>query len=355
MIRVLLVDDSPVVRAVLKKMLCATGEIEVVGQAGDGREALDLIPRTRPQVILTDLRMPGMDGLALVREVMNTSPLPILVVSGMVEADRNSQTTFELLEAGAIDVFPKPAGGFKDADRKMARQLISKVKILRGVIPITRRGGSSAAPGPESYPPRLAFPANRGEPRIAVIGASTGGPQALAAILASLPAEFPVPLVCVQHISPGFIQEMISWLNHQTSLTVKTALPGEVPRPGGVYFPPERRHLGFDPSGAFKIQDGPEDEPHRPSVDVTFNSTAAFFGDKALGVLLTGMGRDGAAGLLAIHRAGGMTIAQDEGTSVVFGMPREAIQLGAAKLVLPLPEIAGTLVKLTRPVGAPAF
>ena len=351
MIQVLLVDDSPVVRTVLKKMLTATGEIEVVGLAADGREALELIPRTNPQVVLTDLQMPNMDGLALVKEIMRTTPLPILVVSGLVESDRTSQTNFELLEAGAIDVFPKPAGGFKDADQKMSRQLISKVKILRGVVPITRRDYAAPPPGaPQAVLSGVAISAGRKAPEILVIGASTGGPQALAAIFTALPADFPIPTACVQHISPGFTLEMITWLNQQTGLQVKEALPGEIPQPGVIYFPPEKKHLLFDPDGCFQIKDGPETEHHRPSVDVLFQSAADIFGDGTIGVLLTGMGRDGADGLLSIKLTGGTTIAQDESTSVVFGMPREAIVLGAARMVVPLPQIPDALIKLTRSV-----
>lgn len=352
-IRVLLVEDSPVALAVLTRILKASPDIEIVGTARTGQEALDLLPEARPQVICTDLHMPQMDGLELTRRVMSTSPKPILVISASVQED-DSQNIFQLLEAGAVDIFPKPVGGLAVSDPKIAQALIDKIKVLSGVTVFTQHRGRSpsANPGnpaavvPLPLPPLPADvnprPATGG---VLVIGASTGGPQALYTILSQLPPKFPLPIVCVQHISEGFLQGLINWLGHGCALPVTIARSGDLPRSGHVYFPPERQHLLFDGAGRFVTRSGAPVSGHCPSVTVTFESVAHTFRRSAIGVLLTGMGRDGADGLLAIAQAGGMTIAQDEASSVIFGMPREAIALGAAQHILPLNDIAGYVIQ----------
>lgn len=347
MIRVMLVDDSLVALTILKKMLNESPDVEVVGTAANGMEALEMIPRVNPNVICTDLHMPRMDGLKLTREVMQRHPLPILVVSVSVQ-DGDDENIFQLLEAGAIDVFPKPRGGLDGAmDRGLTRELLTKVKILSGVVPIRRhRRGvpASAISAPQAAPaPRLG---GAPCPKMLVIGASTGGPQAIMEILSELPADLPMPIICVQHISIGFLTEMVEWLNKHTPLQVCIAREGETPVAGRVYFPPEENHLLFDEHRRFLAsRDGVheffmESAPwHCPSVDVTFHSAVMAYGREAMGVLLTGMGRDGAEGMAAMARAGCITVAQDEESCVVFGMPQQAIALGAARHVLPLSRI----------------
>jgi len=269
--------------------------------------------------------------------VMNKYPRPILVVSISVEP--GSSNVFRLLEAGAVDVYPKPRA-ILDADQdKLARELASKIRILAGVHVFRRSGATMPPPMPLARLPHAPV-------RIVAIGASTGGPQALHEILSHLPARFPVPVVCVQHIGEGFLAEMVAWLGETSTLPVRVAAQGEIPQAGVVYFAPEDAHLELDKGGCFHLTESPPNEGHRPSVSVTLSAVAQRFGAGAVGVLLTGMGRDGAEGMAEIAAAGGVTIAQDEASSVVYGMPREAVALGAAQQVLSLRQIAPALAAL---------
>lgn len=389
MIRVLLVEDSPVATTIFKRMLSTSPDIVVVGCARTGTEGLAMIPHLQPHVICTDLHMPQMDGLEFTQEVMAKFPRPILVISSSVQPE-NTHNVFKLLQAGAVEVFPKPRGAIGEHYETTRSELISKIRILSGVAVFTRhrrqritestsvvtktdapakpvssqpgettRVGLSVRPKISPSPPKVGIqplapkgrancppaPSRTGIAavqlvKIVGIGASTGGPQALYTILTSLPANFPLPIVCIQHISEGFLQGLVDWLNSECAMQVKIASADELPQPGTIYFPPERHHLELNSQQRFSCSSAPPCSGHRPSVTVTFNSLAKIYGSKAMGILLTGMGRDGADGMQAIHRAGGVTIAQDEKTSVVFGMPKEAIALGAASLVLPLNEIA---------------
>lgn len=339
-IRVLLVDDSLLTLAILRRILARSPEIEVVGTATNGREALERIPQLQPDVICTDFHMPVMDGLELTREVMERFPRPILVLSVSVQETQVS-TIFKLLEAGAIDVMAKPLGEARLDDGLDARELIRKIKILSGVVVIRRRRvetphNDTTIPALEKSTP----------PDIIGIGASTGGPQAFQTILTQLPADFPVPLLCIQHISAEFMQGLVDWLDAQCRLKVRTAESGIVPQPGYAYFPQTGKHLGIDNQGRLVCSDDPAQGDHRPSINVTFSALARHYGARAAGVLLTGMGHDGVDGLRAIASCGGTTIAQDEQSSIVFGMPREAIAANAARYILPLTKIAPTLLTL---------
>jgi len=341
MIRVLLVDDSPVALAVLKGLLSKAPGIEVVGTSANGKEALELIPQVRPDVICTDLRMPVMDGLVFTRSVMANHALPILLVS--VSGRRESREAFEVLEAGAVDVFLKPTGLLETDREKAAKELASKVRILAGVK-VFRRACRIQAPTEASLPASLVPEGTERTPvQAVVIGASTGGPQALGVVLKQLSPRFPAPIFCVQHISEGFLPGLIGWLSSQCSLKLETAQAGGLPQPGHVYFAPEDTHLMIDQAGRFELSTDPPWGGHRPSVSVTMKSVAGHYGNAALGVVLTGMGSDGAEGLLAIRNAGGLTIAQEESTCVVFGMPQAAIRMSAAAQVVGLPAIAAML------------
>lgn len=344
-IRVLLVDDSALVLTILKRMLSAAPEIQVVGTARDGREALELIPQLQPAVICTDLHMPVMDGLELTKEVMRTHPRPILVVSVSVQKE-NTQHIFRLLEAGAIDVCPKPRSGLVSEYAQLTQELVGKIKILADVVVRKPRNVSSVPASPDTVQPVCTGPA---AVRIVAIGASTGGPQALQTILTALPSDFRAPVLCVQHISDGFLRGLVDWLASQCRLKVQIAQSGELPLPGTIYFPPERTHLEIDARGRLMASLAPPLEGHRPSVTVTLRSIARYYGSAAVGVLLTGMGQDGAAGMQAIAQVSGITIAQDEASCVVFGMPKQAIALGAVQYVLPVNDIAPTLNQLLRP------
>lgn len=351
-IRVLLVDDSPLALEIIRRMLATDPAIELCGTARDGAEALTLIPRLRPDVVCTDLHMQGMDGLALIREVIMRHPLPILVLSVAVQQEQ-STTTFAMLEAGALDIIAKPRGGLTEPDALVARELIAKIKVAAGVIVLRR----SRRPPAAALPPAALEAARQPPPKMIGIGASTGGPQALEAILHQLPATLPVPLLCIQHIAEGFMAGLVDWLAHSSRLPLRLACEGEAPRAGTAYFAPEGRHLEIDASGRFRCRASAPGETHRPSVDLALTALARHGGSGAVGVLLTGMGRDGARGMDAIARAGGVTIAQDEASSVVFGMPQAAIEAGAARFVLPLESLAAALVRVAHgqpPVATPA-
>ncbi|NEO31297.1 MAG: chemotaxis-specific protein-glutamate methyltransferase CheB [Symploca sp. SIO3C6] len=361
-IRVLLVEDSLLALVILKRILNLSEEIEVVGEARTGLEALKLIPEVEPDVICTDFHMPQMDGLQLTTEVMTRYPKPILVISVSV-LENDTDHIFELLEAGAVDILPKPPTGLATDNEFFRQELINKIIILSGVKVFKRKRrfiskseqqwqidsttvhnqidrlikiGNTAAFSSDFFP----------KPKVVVIGASTGGPQAIQELLAQLPSDFPVPVICVQHICIGFLQGFIDWLNKSCSLQIQIAQPGNVPKPKIIYFPPEKQHLELDSRGQFIYSEKPPVDGHCPSVTTLFESVAKFYGKKTVGILLTGMGRDGAKGMQVIAEAGGFTIAQDEATSIVFGMPKEAIQLGAAKQVLPISAIAPMLLNL---------
>ena len=346
-IRVLVVDDSPTTVAVLKKMLSSSEDITVVGTAANGADGLRQVEALKPDVICSDYNMPEMNGLEFTRAVMKEYPRPILVVSTEV-ADRSSKTVFELLKAGAIDVFPKPRGGISPENDELRRELVRKIKVLSGIVvfhkyhhPERQAAGTKPAARP------LPAPGKDGRYRIVALGSSTGGPQALLSILPRLPADFPIPVVCVQHISTGFLAGLLEWLNEHCALSVGQAPPGQLPARGHIYFPPEGHHLTFANDGTFVNSNDPPYRGNRPSVNVTFASIAGVYAAQAIGILLTGMGDDGAEGMGQLKGLGAPTIAQDEASSTVFGMPRAAIEQGAATEVLGLEKIAARILKLT--------
>ncbi|MBD2459513.1 chemotaxis-specific protein-glutamate methyltransferase CheB [Oscillatoria sp. FACHB-1407] len=358
-IAVLLVEDSPVALMILKRILAGSSEIEVVGVAQNGIEALEMIPKLQPKVICTDLNMPKMSGLELTRRVMAECPRPILVISASVDQQDDAQNVFQLLQAGALDVFPKPTVELLSEYEQIKHELITKIKIIAGVSVFTQHPGmrnkelvikNSKRPENEELNPHQVNPYTFSNvrstlPRVIAIGASTGGPQALFTILKSLPANFPIPILCVQHISVGFLDGLVGWLSTECQLRIVIARAGDVPQPGIVYFAPDHYHLQLDQQGRIALSSDVPVSGHRPSISMTFQAVANYYRQASLGILLTGMGRDGAEGLLAIARAGGTTIAQDEQSCIVFGMPKEAIALGAAQQILPIGEIAPKLLK----------
>ena len=341
-IRVLIVEDSPVAIALLKRELAKSPDIEVVGTARHGREALELLSITNPDVVCTDYHMPVMNGLELTREIMAAHPLPILVVS--VSVEEGSANVFNLLNAGAIDFVSKPTLESESAYAALTSQLANKIRILSGVRVFRKVTRPEPATAPSAR--HLLLPNPKSPVRLVVIGASTGGPQALNTILKQLPAGFRLPVVCVQHISEGFLDGLVQWLDDASPLEVRIAWGGDTPAPGTVSFPPEGSHLAFDDRGRFLISRAQPVGGHRPAVTVTMNSAAERYGTSVAGVLLTGMGSDGADGMADIMKAGGLTIAQDEESSMIFGMPKQAIERGAVRYVLPLHDIAPALVRL---------
>jgi two-component system chemotaxis response regulator CheB len=347
-IRVLVADDSLTVRKRLVEVLSQDGDIRVVGEAADGREAIELCQRLRPDVVTLDMMMPVMTGVAAAEYIMAYCPTPILVVSASTNRGELFRT-YDALAAGAIDVLDKPSdgqehGGWGERLRATVR-LVSRIKVI--THPKAKLGFSS--------PPQLGAPPppirrERTAPaRLAAVGGSTGSPAVIVDILRALPADFPAPVLLVIHINEPFGAAFAEWLDGQSPLRVRYAREGDRPAElgGVVLMAPPGRHLVLR-GGALRLVAGPERHSCIPSVDVLFESVAEEAGRDAVACLLTGMGRDGARGLQAIQRAGGATIAQDEATSVVFGMPREAILLGAADEVLPAQRIGPALVAATR-------
>ncbi len=337
-VRLLLVDDSPIALRALRMIIGTDPTIEVVGQARNGLEALEMIPALDPDVVSTDLYMPVMDGLELTREIMDRFPRPILVVSVAVRQDE-PHSAFDLLEAGALDVVHKPRGGLDPKNEALARDLTERIRRLAGVT-VFRRPRLRPK---EAQPSGAAGARVAAGIRIIVIGASTGGPQALMQILPRLPEDFPVPILCVQHIGEGFLSGLVNWLDGRCRIQVRVAEEGAYPEPGSVYLAPERHQLSLD--GAGRLLCPPcGTENYCPSIDTTFAAAAREYGRHALGLLLSGMGGDGAEGMLAIRRAGGITLAQDEETSIVFGMADRARALRAVDYLLPVQEISAALL-----------
>lgn len=347
-IRVLVAEDSLTIRKRLVEVLSHDPEITVVGEAEDGKQAIELCERLRPDVVTLDMMMPVMTGVAAAEHIMAYCPTPILVVSASTNRGELYRT-YDALAAGAIDVLDKPRGdeldGAWEARLRATVKLVARIKVithLRGRFSAGARGRSATA-GPASF-----AAATRPPLELLALGGSTGSPGAVVEILRGLPRGFPLPVLLVIHINEPFGKAFAEWLDAQLSVRVRYARDGERLAPGaGVLMAPPGRHLVLE-RGALRLDDGPERLSCRPSVDVLFESLARALGPAALGCLLTGMGKDGAEGLLAMRRAGAATLAQDEATSIVFGMPREAILLGAAERVLALQEIGPALLEAAR-------
>lgn len=344
MIKVLIAEDSPSVAAIMRDLLKRDPEIDVVGWAKSGREAVSMRNTLEPDVITMDLNMPLMGGIEAIRTICTTRPVPIVVVSSLIES-RDSELAFEALRCGALDVMGKPSGTGPGGFMGIGEELKFRIKAASRIHPMRRYN----RPAPGHAPKRKPQAARKLKQPLVVIGASTGGPPALAKVLGGLPRYFPVPIAIVQHIAIGFIAGLRQWLERQSALPVQVAAD-EVPlQSGHVYLAPDDRHLEVGPGRILTLNSEAPSRGHRPSVDRLMDSAAHIYGPNVVGVLLTGMGRDGAQGLRSIRDAGGRTIVQDEGTSLVFGMPREAILNDAAEIVSPLDKIAGEIVEAIQP------
>ncbi len=353
-LRILIVDDSTLMRRVLRQLLESDPEIRVVGEAGDGRQALALVAELKPDLVILDVQMPVMDGVETTRQIMAYHPTPILVLTATL-SNRDVDITFEMLGAGALDVMEKPLLGDPVAQERARRALVRKVRLLSRVRVVTHlRGRRKCRAQPQPVEgAEQAEPAWRQKPVIepqaqpdlcpvVVIGASTGGPRVVRQILTNLPADFPAAVILVQHIADGFSAGMVEWLAQSVPLRVLLATEGMVIRPGHVLVAPDRYDLLVQPDGTIHLSGLPL-LIQRPAIDIVMQSVAAVCAERAVGVLLTGMGRDGAIGMLAIRRAGGYAIAQDGASCAIFGMPRAAIELGATDVVLPPQQIAAAL------------
>ncbi len=339
MIRVLLVDDSPSVRAVLRRFLSKTSDIEVVGEASDGEQAVRAVLEFHPHVIVMDIQMPNLDGYEAIERIMGMRPTPILVLSS--RATRNQmQTAFEAIRRGAVEVLPKP-------EDTPSWQLLADTlpETIRAVAQVEGKPRSRERRRPAVDPASaLAVPKAL---RWIAIGASTGGPAAIRDFFEAIPADPPVSFLIVQHIAAGFELGFVDWLNKEFPFDVRLAQDGEKPRRGAVRLAPGGCHMLLEPEGQIHLDTHtPARRGHRPSVDELFQSCADSCPGEAAGVIMTGMGSDGVEGLLALRKAGGLTLAQDEASSIVFGMPRVALEKGAADISLPPKELARALVKV---------
>lgn len=344
MIRVLVADDSPTARLLLTRILDADPQIAVVGEAVDGREAVRLTHQLRPHLVTMDVDMPRMDGVEATQEIMSTVPTPIVIITGNPRA-HEVETSMAMLRLGALEVLIKPPGPESPAFGDAARRLVATVKAL-SQVKVIRHWRPALSSGFETPWPAIAAISSAVRGRVVAVATSTGGPPALQCILSGLPLRFSMPILVVQHISPGFTAGLASWLGSVCAIRVKVAHEGEALVAGTVYLAPEDRHLGVTDRGAVALATAPPIGGFRPSGTYLFESVARGFGASAVAVILTGMGDDGVAGLRAIRRAGGQIIAQDQKTSVIFGMPGAAIAAGLADLVLPLDAIASRLATL---------
>jgi two-component system chemotaxis response regulator CheB len=364
-IRVLVVDDSALVRSMLSSMINAQPDMECIGAANDPYQAREMIRAMNPDVITLDVEMPRMDGLDFLEKLMRLRPMPVVMVSTLTE--RGAETTLRALELGAIDFVAKPRIGVAQGLQEIATEIADKLRVAAGARiarrPVARAEPPSTAPrvpgaGPVAGPPPLVKPvpvafSRSSTEKIVAIGSSTGGTEALREVLTGLPADCPAVMI-TQHMPPGFTRNFADRLNTLCRMHVKEAEHGERVLPGHVYVAPGGHHLAVQRSGAnyvVSVDDGPPVNRHRPSVEVLFRSIAQHVGRNAIGVMLTGMGRDGADAMLTMREAGAYNIAQDEASCVVYGMPREAVAVGAVHEILPLQRISAQLLAQLRSAG----
>ena len=352
-IRVLVVDDSLAVRQLLITLFQDAGDLHVVGATNNGQDAVRLAQRLKPDVITMDITMPGMSGLEATRQIMHQSPTPIVVVSGGLGRS-DVDLAFEAMQAGALSAVQLPEMN----NSQSCEELIQAVRLM-AEVPVVRRWRSGIGAATTAQPAVNATRLKESQVvQLVGIASSTGGPAVLATILKLLPDSFPIPILIVQHIASGFGAGLADWLNSQTSLLVKLAIPGDVPQPGSVLLAPDSQHMHLNAQGAVELyreKTTPPGKPYLsarpavvcPSADVLFHSLAQFYGPRALGIILTGMGSDGAEGLEALHHAGGLTIAQNEQSCVVYGMPHEAVKRKAVDQVLSPEQIAAVLNRFT--------
>jgi two-component system chemotaxis response regulator CheB len=346
-IRVLVVDDSAVVRQLLTRELVKDPQIQVVGSAPDPYVARDKIVELRPDVLTLDVEMPRMDGISFLKKLMQFFPMPVIVVSSLTQT--GTQTAIDAMAAGAVDVVAKPGSAY--SVEALSPILIQKIKLASRARVTATRPASAAAAHDDDAPRALSATTHK----VIAIGASTGGVQALTTVLSAFPADAPGTVI-VQHMPPKFTASFASRLDGMCKVRVKEAVDGDLVKPGHVLIAPGGMHMILRRSGAqylVQVKDGPEVFHQRPSVEVLFNSVAQAAGANAVGAILTGMGADGAAGLLNMRNAGARTVAQDEASCVVFGMPMVAIKCGAAEQVVPLRDVCRTLITLARRIGAP--
>lgn len=347
MIKVLIVDDSAFMRKLLSDLFAAEPDFEVIDTARNGREAVDKTKRLKPQLVTMDVEMPIMDGIKALELIMNEEPTPVVMVSSLTRA--GADATLKALELGAVDFVAKAAGpiaGIAGISNEILEKCRAAVKA--NVAQLVKRQPQSSLTfvKPPPVQPQLSYGGT--DEQIIAIGTSTGGPRALQEVITRLPGNLPCGVVIVQHMPPGFTKSLSERLNSLSSLTVKEAEHNDVIRPGLVLIAPGDYHMTVDREANRKVVRLSQQPPiggHRPAVDPMMESVASIYGSRAVGVILTGMGHDGAKGIQAIKGRSGYTIAEDQSTAVVFGMPKSAIELGVVDKVAPLPAIAGEIVR----------
>jgi two-component system chemotaxis response regulator CheB len=336
--KVLIVDDSAIVRKILSRELEKEKDIEIIGTAPDPFIAREKIIRLEPNVLILDVEMPRMDGITFLKKIMQHRPMPVIIFSSLTP--QGSKTAIEALNSGAVEVIGKPGQSYTVGD--------SCAELIKTIREIIRHPGAYKVQPPSGEPVQICTHMTETTNKIIAIGASTGGVQALTCVLKSLPANSP-GVVIVQHMPATFTKSFADRLNQECAVTVKEAEDGDRVSCGTVLIAPGGKHMLLQRSGAnyfVAIKDGPAVCHQRPSVEVLFNSVAKYAGNNAVGAILTGMGNDGAAGLLNMKNSGAKTVAQDEASCVVFGMPKEAIKLGAADTIVPLDRVAQTLLQM---------
>jgi two-component system chemotaxis response regulator CheB len=337
-IRVLVTDPSPEVREALSECLSSSGDIAVAGTAENGEEAARKTRELRPDIVTMAIKMPGMNGLEATRQIMAYTPTPILILA---PSDPGfAELSFEAMEAGALDVLLRPDVQALSPDAPLVRNLISRIRLLSQVPVIAHLKGRQHQEK-EAGPPRGVQPPKK----VIAIASSTGGPKQLPPFLAAFPAGLPCAILIVQHIDKGFIGGLVQWLNRRSQVPVSLAQNGDLMEPGKVYIAPDGFHLVVRRGDILGLDDSPPVNGFKPSGNLLLESVARVYGPRAIGVVLSGMGSDGAMGIKAIHDAGGKTVVQDEDTSIVFGMPRAAIKTGCVDYVLPASAIPAKLIQ----------
>jgi len=343
-VRVMVVEDSLVVRQLLVHIIASDPRLVVAAAVGSAEEALREIGRIRPDVISMDIRLPGMDGLEATRRIMSEHPTPIVVIADSIE-DSSLKISMNALRAGALTVVEKPVGLSSDGYAAIASTICTQLYIM-SQVPVVRQ--RSITPWRDTSAPRREPEWSMMRPSLMGIAASTGGPPALAKVLGALPTDFPLPILLVQHMGAPFMEGFASWLNGLTPLDVRLAQDQEIPVAGRVYVAPGDRHLLVSPAGTLKLSAEQPLGNQRPSATMLFQSMARSLGRRGLGVILTGMGEDGAQGLVELRQAGGYAVAEDESTAVVYGMPAAAARMGGVNVSLPLDMIAPRILRLAR-------